>query len=377
MATRPSAGAGAEAGGAAAAPARVPRDDLHAWARHRWHQERVQRFPESFEPYDDVPRLFREFVLPGHAPAAPLLRPQDTVVTLGSCFAEELREVLQAAGFGSDLFWVPAGLNNTFALLDFVSWSTTGTATHRAYRYERSAEGEIVEWSAGHDQAWYARQFREARAFVFTLGLAEVWLDRQDGRVFWRGVPEHVYDERRHELRLTSVAENADNLRQTIRLVREVNPTAAIVLTLSPVPLLATFRDMSCMTADCVSKSVLRVALDEVLGGAPRDVYYWPAFELVKWAGASFDWRAYGQDARHVQRYLVRCVMDAFVESFYGPEAAARLRAALPEDVYPSRPPHALRRSATQAQRFARRARWKAGHELARAAAWALRALHV
>ena len=342
--------------------------DFHVWGAHRWHERDVRRFPAGFDAYEDVPRLFREHILPGHVPEQPLLAPADTVVTLGSCFAEELREVLQKAEFGSGLFWCPSGLNNTFALLDFVSWAVTGDATHRAFRYERSERGEISEWKPGEDRGWYERQFREGRAFVFTLGLAEVWVDRRTDQVFWRGVPEHIYDQDRHEFRLTTVADNTANLEEIIRLVRTVNASAPIVLTLSPVPLLATFRPISCMTADCVSKSVLRVALDEVLSRQLERVYYWPSFELVKWAGAALDWRAYGQDARHAQRYLVQCIMDAFVESYYGDEAARQFRARLRQGHQEVRRPHRVRHDVARLRRLRRRLAWKVAHEVARVA---------
>jgi hypothetical protein len=288
------------------------------------------------------------------------------VVTLGSCFAEELREVLERAEFGSGLLWCPSGLNTTFALLDFVSWAVTGEATHRAFRYERSAHGEISEWQPAEDRAWYERQFRDGGAFVFTLGLAEVWFDRETDQVFWRGVPEHVYDQNRHDFRLTTVVDNAANIEDVIRLVRTVNPTAPIVLTLSPVPLLATFRPISCMTADCVSKSVLRVAIDDVVSKNHENVYYWPSFELVKWAGAALDWRAYGQDARHPERYLVECIMDAFVEFYYGPEAASRFRALLNRDGRAVPHPHRVRRNLARLSRLRRRVSSKIGHEVRR-----------
>jgi hypothetical protein len=344
-------------------------DTVHGWGQHRWHADEVQVFPVAFEIYDDIPRLFRDFVLPGHLPERPLLAVGDTVVTLGSCFAQELREVLEKAQFGSSSFWIPSGLNNTYALLDFVSWATTGSATHRGFRYERSAGGEIVEWQPEAEQAAYQEHFRQAGAFVFTLGLSEVWLDRVTGQVFWRGVPEQVYDEGRHEFRLTTVDENAANIRELIRLVRAASPDAPIVVTLSPVPLLGTFRGMSCMTADCVSKSVLRVAIDTVLSERPAGVYYWPSFELVKWAGPAFDWRVYGQDARHVHRYLVQCIVGAFVEHFYGPDAARLLRDRLHEGGHVVAKPHRLRRGVTESRRFTERARRKALRELGRLAA--------
>ena len=365
-----------EAVGADAATGTPGSGDFHSWGRHRWHQHDVRRFPADFGAYEDVPKLFREHILPGHVPERPLLTPADTVVTLGSCFAEELREVLEKANFGSNLLWCPSGLNTTFALLDFVSWAVTGEATHRAFRYERSGRGEISEWQPAEDRAWYESQFHQGGAFVFTLGLAEVWVDRETDRVFWRGVPEHIYDENRHEFRLTTVADNVANLEEVVRLVRSVNVSAPIVLTLSPVPLLATFRPISCMTADCVSKSVLRVALDEVLAKNPEGVHYWPSFELVKWAGAAFDWRAYGQDARHPQRYLVQCIMDAFVESYYGEAVALEFRARLRQAGNDVVQPHRWRHDAARLRRLRRRVAGKIANQLRRIRGLVLRSVN-
>ncbi len=291
----------------------------------------MTRFPEALATYDDPVGLFREHLLPGHAPTQPLLKPGDSVLTLGSCFAKELREVLEIADFESSSVWVPAGLNNTFALRDFITWALSGSPTASAYRYERQSDGTIAEWQPHVERAVFEDAFAKAQAMVFTLGLAEVWVDRVTGHVFWRGVPEHVYDEQRHELRLSTVPENEANLRAIIETVRGANPDVVVVLTLSPVPLRATFRDMSCVTADCVSKSVLRVAIDNVLEDPPANVFYWPSFELVRWAGACFDWRAYQGDSRHPRRFLIQTVVELFVDTFYGNEAGQLLRSRLRE----------------------------------------------
>jgi hypothetical protein len=341
-------------------------DAVNSWGRHRWHQDGVRLYPDSLAAFDDVPRLFREHVLPGHAPEQPLLKTGDTVVTLGSCFAQELREVLELADFDSSNLWVPSGLNNTYALLDFVSWAATGQTTPLAYRYERSQNGQLGEWTPQFEQAAYQELFRSAGALVFTLGLAEVWVDSSTGLVFWRGVPEEIFDRERHEFRVSTIAENEENLRRLIDVVRSVNGDAPIVLTLSPVPLLATFRDISCLTADCVSKSILRVALDNVLADRPENVYYWPSFELVRWAGSAFDWRAFGQDARHPHRYLVQSIVEAFVDSFYGTDAGELLRERLRERGQSYRPPHTLQLGLSRGTRTAKRARNKVMREVAR-----------
>jgi hypothetical protein len=323
-----------------------------SWAMHHWHKENVQLFPKALSLYADVPRLFREYVLPGHLPPRPLLTEHDTVVTLGSCFALELRRVLELAGFASGSFWIPSGLNNSFAILDFVSWCVEGEGTSRAYRYERSDDGEIKEWMPEDERQRYLAHIVDAGAFVFTLGLAEVWTDSETGGVFWRGVPEEIFEEGRHVFGLSSVEDNERNILETIRLIRSVNADAPIVLTLSPVPLEATFRDISCMTADCVSKSVLRVALDGVMESRPERTYYWPSFELVKWAGSAFDWSAWEGDSRHASRYLVYCIVDAFVESFYGPDVAAQIRERLRDSGWDTRPPHPLRQRMAESRRF-------------------------
>jgi len=312
----------------AAEHVRTPR---YTWTQGRsWESSGATRFPDDQAAFEtDLAELIRDWVLPGHAPPAGTLDADDTVVTLGSCFARELRDYLAQAGLGAGNFWIPSGLNNTFAILDFVSWCVTGRETSRGYRYDRDDEGKIDEWTPAVERERYVEGVREAGAFVFTLGLAEVWQDRETGAVFWRGVPKDVYRADRHEFRLTGVDENEANIVEIVELVRSVNATAPIVLTLSPVPLRATFRDISCLTADSVSKSVLRVALDQAMGRNLPGVWYWPSFEIVRWVGAHVPWRAFGEDEgkpRDVSRRVVATIIDAFVDAFFTPEAVARLR---------------------------------------------------
>ena len=163
-----------------------------------------------------------------------------------------------------------------------------------------------------------------------TLGLAEVWYQRRsadgdDGaaeeeQVLWRAVPSDRFDSKRHGFRVSSVAENLDNLRAIVRLVRKhCAPSASIVFTLSPVPLAATFRGVACVTANAVSKSVLRVAVDELLrengvgyGSSAKaersKLYYWPAYEIIKEGFAD----PYLEDGRHPKPEIVQEVLRIF-----------------------------------------------------------------
>ncbi len=306
--------------------AKTNRKDPGSWGEHRWHSENVQVFPLKRDDFKNVQKIVDEFVLPGHLPASPMLTQQDTIVTIGSCFADDLRKALIQRKYQADIFWVPSGLNNTFALLDFVSWCISGAQTEQAYRYDRDSSGEINEWMPEEEQESYADHIKKAGAIVFTIGLAEVWEDQEAGTVFWRGVPDRFFDEDKHVFRLSTVDENQRNIDKLIEYIRRVNPHAPIVLTLSPVPLKATFRPISCMTADCVSKSVLRVALDQVMQAGHPDVYYWPSFEIVKWLGCHIPVQAYGYEdghSRHVSRFLVDGIITSFLSRFFQPTLPA------------------------------------------------------
>lgn len=301
-----------------------------SWGEGVWHSSGVSKYPSSLSAFDDIGGLTREFCLKGHSPTAPILNVAGNVVAIGSCFAAELRHFLSDVGLSSNSFWIPSGLNNTFALCDFFSWVVTGNESARGYAYERGDAGSIRDWKPELEQEEYRKAIEDAAWFVFTLGLAEVWEDAKTGKVFWRGVPENVFEEGRHRFRLSSVSENTSNIDEVIKFIRLLNPTASIVLTLSPVPLKASFSEKSCITSDCVSKSVLRLAINDYLSKEQLEegVYYWPSFEIVKWLGCHLPYPVYGTDdgvVRHVSRFVVNKILELFVEHYYGKEIAIKV----------------------------------------------------
>jgi len=125
----------------------------------------------------------------------------------------------------------------------------------------------------------------ETDFFIITLGLSEVWYDEETGGVFWRAVPRQHYDPSRHKFRVCSMAETKAALTRIRELVVKHVPNAKLLFTLSPVPLAATFRPVGCITANSVSKAILRAALDEMLREAGdalnRSLFYWPSYEIV------------------------------------------------------------------------------------------------
>jgi hypothetical protein len=92
-------------------------------------------------------------------------------------------------------------------------------------------------------------------------------------------------------------------------LLKSLNPTARMLLTVSPVPLIATASSEHVLVATTYSKSVLR-AVAGSLAGRLSDCHYFPSFELVSShpsRGMFFD-----PDLRSVNARGVSFVMEHF-----------------------------------------------------------------
>ncbi len=285
-----------------------------------WHfsASKMNLHPRRMEEYQDLPKLIETYVLPGHLPEKPLFDRSSILLTVGSCFAEELNRYIAESGMTTGWVCVPPGLNNTFAVRQFFEWCITGEQSSDSYWYDEQ-DGGAIKWKPEVERDTYLANVKAAAGFVFTIGLAEVWEDTQTKTTFWRGIPKSIYDPARHVCRMSTVEENAANMRRLVDLVHSVAPNAQIIFTLSPVPLKATFEDRSCITADCVSKSTLRVAIEQVTrAGLPR-VAYWPSFEIVRWLSGHLPFPMYGDDGnvRHVNRQAVKLILDAFMKHYY------------------------------------------------------------
>jgi len=117
-----------------------------------------------------------------------------------------------------------------------------------------------------------------------------------------------------------------------ISFARTINPDLKCILTVSPVPLVATASGRHVLVATTYSKAVLRVAADSVSRMLP-DVAYFPAYELV--TGPQAAGSAFEADLRNVTERAVAEVMGAFFATFLADETGS---APVPADVGRGRP---------------------------------------
>ena len=148
----------------------------------------------------------------------------------------------------------------------------------------------------------------ECRVFIITLGLNECWEFVLDGSVLARNPRNRVIQSMLRS-RVLTVEENVANVQRFIDIVRENNPDFTLLISVSPVPLMATTRahDTHVIAANAHSKAVLRVAA-ETLVANNRDVYYFPSYEVVTTCCDS-PWK---EDQRHVSPQAVQQVMRLF-----------------------------------------------------------------
>jgi hypothetical protein len=276
-------------------------------------------------------------------------------MSAGSCFAAEMVPWLQAARLEYIRTEVPhrafEDLPENFGYRDFsAAYGNIYTARHLKQLLERAlglftptedrwydrdrvigpfrpglrhparSDEEFELLRSQHLRAVLAA-FRAATVFVFTLGLTEGWESVIDGAVFptCPGTVAGTFDPERHAFHNFSVAEVVEDLTQFVNLLWQCNPDVRVVLTVSPVPLVATATQDHVLVATTFSKSVLRVAAAEL---AMRDsrVRYFPAYEIITGPQAPVGF--FAEDRRNVTAAGVRAVMRALLANIESAETS-------------------------------------------------------
>lgn len=253
----------------------------------------MNKYPRHASELADLTEACRKFVLPGSVPPAPAFDKNTPVWTIGSCFAVNIAEALKSQGINCANAEVSENLNAPPLLRLYLEGIKTGKSDY-VPQEEIAAMRPLIA-SAG--------------AAVLTLGLAVAALDKR-GKIA-------VNTE--GEFKAISADEAQRDIAKSVFALRAINPRITVVLTLSPVPLNRSFWSDAPVVADCVSKSTLRVAIDQYLKTKPTNVHYWPAFEIVRWLGSHRPGHYAADDGleRHVSKDVVNVVTSLFIENFF------------------------------------------------------------
>jgi tetratricopeptide (TPR) repeat protein len=278
-------------------------------------KKKIGRYPETKDFLGDIQGLIKNHIAVDLNREPKFISKSTRFFTMGSCFARNLARSLHQSGYVAQHMEISEYINTTFANRVFVDW-LSGAEIDAAIR-DRIAELLPPSWSKENT----LQIIKDSSVFILTLGVAPAFFDRATGDFVLprpSALNSRVLAEK-YRYRTTSVQENVDNVLYLINFVRSISPKIKIVVTVSPVPLVASFEYESAVQADCLSKSTMRLVAHEVVHNSDvSDIVYWPSFEVFRWAGsnASNFYAADDGAAWHVSEEKVGGTIKAFVDMF-------------------------------------------------------------
>jgi hypothetical protein len=273
------------------------------------------------------------------------------VATAGSCFAQHIAKALQRFGLG---YYIAESANGISAenqrRMNYGVYSARYGNVYTAAQLRQLLERAIGKFET-KELVWQRRDgryvdpfrpqitpegypsteavftdrkvhlsavremFCNLDVFIFTLGLTEAWRSKTDGAVFplAPGVAGGEVDFDKIEFVNFRVHEVVADLVSFVHQLNELNSRAKVILTVSPVPLAATYAAEHVLAANAYSKAVLRVAAAEVCAQF-RNCSYFPSLELI--SGHHTRGSFYKSDSRTVTLGGVEHVMGLFLEHY-------------------------------------------------------------
>lgn len=279
------------------------------------------------------------------------LSKQEKIATAGSCFAQHIHKALKQNGYnilevepppsslkeeeyehnGYNMY--SARYGNIYTIKQLYQLSNEALGNSEIYEtWER--DGRYYDSQRpntrrnGHetrDEVFQSRRehlacvlkmFKEMDVFIFTLGLTEAWMNKAKTVVYPTapGVISGSFDSDKFtwvNSNFLDIISDFDSFEENLKIIRNSRP-CKILLTVSPVPLTATYSDQHILAANTYSKSTLRCVAG-YLSEVNSHIDYFPSYELITNPRNHSSW--YESNLRSVRSEAVENVMDIFLRS--------------------------------------------------------------
>lgn len=244
------------------------------------------------------------------------------ILTLGSCFSENIGTRLQNICFDTDVnpfgvLFNPASIAESIQLLVQKKVFTTddlfqhnslwGSYMHSTLFSDSNAERCLTNINTRLTAA--AENFQKLDFLMLTFGTAWVYKLAETGKVVanCHKVPAGKFI--RERLSVEAITETYNNL--ITELIKE-NPNLKIVFTVSPV---RHWKDGP--TENAISKGILLHAIQEIVK-LNKNTCYFPAYEIVM--DELRDYRYYAADMLHPSEVAVDYIFKSFSNAFFDKE---------------------------------------------------------
>ncbi|GAB6141989.1 hypothetical protein JCM14076_27180 [Methylosoma difficile] len=171
----------------------------------------------------------------------------------------------------------------------------------------RCGVDEIQLFRKSFNQAFSA--IKKADVVVLTLGLSEVWFDKQSSLYLNIAITPELVKRYpgRFEFHVFDYSKTLSYLNEIYALLdKHLKPGFRLMLTVSPVPLNVTYRSQDVLISNAYSKAVLRASVEEFIIDK-ANVNYFPSYEFVSLTNAEIVWSE--DDFRHIHESFIDFIM--------------------------------------------------------------------
>lgn len=263
----------------------------------------------------------------------------ENIFTIGSCFAREIENILSNLGPTLPIkeFSLPA---NEFIhpAPHLLNEYNTGTILQRIesiygnFKYtssmgiEESNNGYIdLFLHINQNPVDYERlllrrieiqclyeKIKNSSMIIITLGLVEAWFDNENMCYLNKAPRKSTISQNagRFSLHRMDLDDVLERMSSVISLINK-NQNTKILLTVSPIPIEATFQKTNAILANQYSKSVLRVAVEN-LTESFDNVFYFPSYEIATSAGTN----SFSNDNIHLNSETIDLIVGYLVDNY-------------------------------------------------------------
>ena len=243
----------------------------------------------------------------------------DSILTLGSCFAENIGQKLNNLFFETDInpfgvLYNPVSVKNSIELLlqnrlftpeDVFEYKSLWQSFSHSSLFSGLSEGECL--NRINSRLISSGDFlRKTNILLITFGTAWVFEEKKSGRVVsnCHKLPAGVFVKRR-----LTVEEIVSDFKTIIINLRTLYPKLTIVFSVSPI---RHWKEGA--HENNISKSILMLAIDEIQK-QHGNIHYFPAYEILM--DELRDYRFYARDMLHPSEVAVDYIWQRFSETFF------------------------------------------------------------
>ncbi|MDR2468868.1 MAG: GSCFA domain-containing protein [Tannerella sp.] len=249
----------------------------------------------------------------------------DSVLLLGSCFAEHIGKRLTEGKFHVDVnpfgvLFNPASVAQALRrLLQPETWHETDLFLHEGLYHSWAHHSRFSDVSAtaclhriNTRLRSSAARLRRSNWLLVTFGTAYVYRLKASGQIVANC---HKMPDRMFERDRLSVAQIADDWEATLAALWRMNPALKTLFTVSPVR-----HRKEGAHENQLSKAILLLAVEQLQAKYPEQVLYFPAYELMM--DELRDYRFYAEDMLHPSETAVQYIWERFAATY--PDKAAQ-----------------------------------------------------